>query len=246
MSEALLEVRDLVAGYVAGISILKGVSLAARAGEIACVLGPNGTGKSTLLKAIFGFLRPTGGSVRFRDREMIGMLPKAMLKTGIAYLPQHPSIFPYLTVEVNLRLGLWSRKLNRVAIMERVEQAYERFPALAGKRRQPAGQLSGGQQRQLEMARSLLADPDLLLIDEPTAGVDPKTSVEIYRTIRALATERNKAVVLIDQDIRHALEIADYVYVVRTGVIIEEGSRRDFGDDTQELVARWLRASGAA
>ncbi|TAM87518.1 ABC transporter ATP-binding protein [bacterium] len=242
MSEAILEARDLVAGYVEDILILNGISVKAWPGTIACVLGPNGTGKSTLLKTIFGFLRPIRGSVTYRGREITGVAPRTMLGHGICYLPQSPSIFPFHSVAVNLRLGLWSSGLSRNQIAERVERAYVQFPLLGEKRRQPAGQLSGGQQRQLEMARSLLADPDVYLIDEPTAGVDPKTSAEIYRRIRALAREYGKAILLVDQDIRRALEIADYVYVVRTGTILEEGSRADFGGDTQALVARWLHA----
>ncbi|MDE2571123.1 MAG: ABC transporter ATP-binding protein [bacterium] len=244
MAEAVLEAQGLVAGYVEDILILNGISVKAWAGKIACVLGPNGTGKSTLLKTIFGFLRPRKGSIRYRGREIGGAAPRTMLRHGICYLPQHPSIFPYHTVEVNLRLGLWRSGLSGVQINERVARAFTQFPVLEEKRRQPAGQLSGGQQRQLEMARSLLTDPDVYLIDEPTAGVDPRTSTEIYRRIAALARESGKAVLLVDQDIRRALEIADYVYVVRTGAILEEGPRGEFGGDTQALVARWLHAGG--
>ncbi|TAM57552.1 ABC transporter ATP-binding protein [bacterium] len=239
---AFLETDGLVAGYVEDILILNGVSVKAWPGRIACVLGPNGTGKSTLLKTIFGFLPALRGSVRLKGRELRGLPPRAMLRQGVCYLPQHPSIFPFHSVEVNLRLGLWRSGLSRAQIGERVARMEAQFPVLAEKRRQPAGQLSGGQQRQLEMARSLLLDPDVFLIDEPTAGVDPKTSTEIYQRILALAKERGKAILLVDQDIRHALEISDYVYVMQTGAIIEEGARSEFGGDTQALVARWLHA----
>ena len=245
-SPAVLEASGLVAGYVEDILILNGISVKAWPGRIACVLGPNGTGKSTLLKAIFGFLPPLHGSVRFKGQELLGTPPRAMLAQGICYLPQQPSIFPFHSVEVNLRLGLWCSGFSHVQIAERVARALAQFPVLAEKRRQPAGQLSGGQQRQLEMARSLLLDPDVYLIDEPTAGVDLKTSAEIYRRIQALAREHGKAVLLVDQDIRRALEIADYVYVVRTGMVVEEGARTDFGGDTQALVARWLHAGSEA
>lgn len=244
MTEAILQATGLVAGYVEDILILNGISVKAWPGKIACVLGPNGTGKSTLLKAIFGFLPPIRGSIRFKGRELRGTAPRAMLSQGICYLPQHPSIFPFHSVEVNLRLGLWRSGLSNAQITERVARAFTQFPILAEKRRQPAGQLSGGQQRQLEMARSLLLDPDVYLIDEPTAGVEPKTSAEIYRRIRALAQDHGKAVLLVDQDIRRALEISDYVYVVRMGAILEEGARTDFGDDTQALVRRWIQAGG--
>ncbi|HVA38526.1 MAG TPA: ABC transporter ATP-binding protein [Candidatus Dormibacteraeota bacterium] len=246
LGAAILEAEALVAGYFEDIHILKGISVKAWPGHVACILGPNGTGKSTLLKAVFGFLRPVSGHVRYEGREITGMAPESMLANGIAYLPQHPSIFPFLSVEVNLKLGLWGRRLSRAQIAERIAEACSQFPVLEEKRRQPAGQLSGGQQRQLEMARSLLTDPKVYLIDEPTAGVDPKTSAEIYRRIRSLARERGKAVLLVDQDIRRALEIADYVYVVRTGALLDQGPRDRFGGDTAELVARWLHASGEA
>jgi branched-chain amino acid transport system ATP-binding protein len=125
-----------------------------------------------------------------------------------------------------------------------LERAYERFPVVREKRSQPAGELSGGQQRQVEIARSLMTDPSVYLIDEPTAGVDPQTSEIIYEIVRDLARDLGKAVLLVDQDIRAALAITDYVYVVKNGTVFSEGAREDFGSDTDALVARWLYASG--
>jgi branched-chain amino acid transport system ATP-binding protein len=166
-----------------------------------------------------------------------------MGRLGVVYLPQRPSIFPHLTVEVNLRLGAWRYRGDRGRIDELVHRACRHFPVLWERRRQSAGTLSGGQQRQLEIARSLMHDPVLFLIDEPTAGVEPRVAAFIYDLIKGLAAQE-KAVVLVDQNIKRALEIADYVYVMQTVKVLSEGSRMAFGGDTEALVARWLYASG--
>jgi branched-chain amino acid transport system ATP-binding protein len=245
-SGPVLDARSLVAGYQRDVNILTGVSVRAWAGRIACVLGPNGTGKSTLLKTIFGFLRPVEGKVVYRDDDITGLAPHQMIRRGITYLPQHPSLFAYLSVEVNLRLGLWHAPSGAQDSAARIEGAYERFPVLRDKRRQPAGQLSGGQQRQLEIARAHLTDPELYLIDEPTAGVDPITSADVYRVIEQLAHDEGRAVLLVDQDIRRALAVADHVYVIRNGALFAEGPREDFGGDTAALVSHWLSASGGS
>lgn len=240
-----LAARGLVAGYLPGIDILRGVSVEAVCGQVRCVLGPNGTGKSTLLKVLFGFLPARQGEIRFDGRSSAAVAPHEMGRLGVAYLPQRPSIFPHLSVEVNLRLGAWRHKGERRRVDALVRRAFEQFPVLAEKRQQTAGTLSGGQQRQLEIARSLMHDPVLFLIDEPTAGIEPRVASLIYDLIKGLAAQ-NKAILLVDQNIRRALDIADYVYVMRTGTVISEGPRESFGGDTAALVARWLYASGEA
>jgi branched-chain amino acid transport system ATP-binding protein len=240
-----LVARDLVAGYLPGVDILRGVSVQATRGQVRCVLGPNGTGKSTLLKVLFGFLPAREGEIRLDGRPLRSVGAHEMGRHGVVYLPQRPSIFPYLTVEVNLRLGAWRYRGERGRVEELVSRALEQFPVLRERRGQSAGTLSGGQQRQLEIARSLMHDPVLLLIDEPTAGVEPRVAALIYDLIRGLAAQ-GKAVLLVDQNIKRALEIADYVYVMRTGTVLSEGSREAFGGDTEALVARWLYASGDA
>ncbi len=194
---------------------------------------------------LFGFLAAREGEIRLDGQPLRSVGPHEMGRHGVVYLPQRPSIFPYLTVEVNLRLGAWRYRGERGRVEELVGRAWRRFPVLAERRGQPAGTLSGGQQRQLEIARSLMHDPALLLIDEPTAGVEPRVAAVIYELIRGLAAE-GKAVLLVDQNIKRALEIADHVYIMRTGTVLSEGSREAFGGDTEALVARWLYASGSA
>jgi branched-chain amino acid transport system ATP-binding protein len=248
-SKPWLVARGLVAGYLPGIDILRGVSVEAARGQVRCVLGPNGTGKSTLLKALFGFLGLRQGEIRLgaepaRAVAPHQMGPHEMGRHGVVYLPQRPSIFPHLSVEVNLRLGAWRFRGDRKRLEELVVRACEQFPVLAERRRQAAGTLSGGQQRQLEIARSLMQDPVLFLIDEPTAGIEPRVAALIYDLIKSLAAQ-GKAILLVDQNIKRALEIADYVYVMRTGTVLTEGSRAEFGGDTEALVARWLYASGS-
>jgi branched-chain amino acid transport system ATP-binding protein len=238
-----LAARRLVAGYLPGISILRGVSVDAVRGQVRCVLGPNGTGKSTLLKVLFGFLPPWEGEIRLEGRTATGLAPHEMGAHGVAYLPQRPSIFPYLSVDINLRLGAWRYKGRRGRVEELVARALDQFPVLKEKRRHPAATLSGGQQRQLEIARSLMHDPAVFLIDEPTAGIEPRVAALIYGLIKDLAAQ-GKAILLVDQNIKRALEIADYVYVMRTGTVLTEGSKDLFGGDTEALVARWLYASG--
>ena len=235
----VLSARQIVAGYLPGIHILNGVSVDVLAGQVRCVLGPNGTGKSTLLKALFGFLPPLSGEVIAGGQKLNGIGPHEMGRHGIAYLPQRPSVFPFLSVEVNLRLGTWMFRRDRPRARAAIEHAYERFPILRERRRQAAGTLSGGQQRQLEIARALLTDPTIFLIDEPTASIEPRIAAQIYGLIANLA-RAGKAVLLVDQNIKGALGIADHVYVMRTGMLFAEGPRADFADDVETLVSRWL------
>ena len=238
-----LAARGLVAGYLPGVSILRGVSVAAERGHIRCIIGPNGTGKSTLLNVLYGFLPASEGEITLDGRSIKGVMPHRMGDCGMAYLPQRPSVFPHLTVDWNLRLGAWRYRRDRTRVNALVDRALEHFSVLADKRRQPAGTLSGGQQRQLEIARSLMYDPTVFLIDEPTAGIEPRVATMIYGFIKDLAA-KGKAVLLVDQNIKRALEIADYVYVMRTGTVLSEGSRDTYGGDTEALVARWLYESG--
>ena len=236
----VLTARNLVAGYQPGIHILNGMSVDVLAGQVRCVLGPNGTGKSTLLKVLFGFLPMLSGEMHLGETPLAGVAAHRMGTLGVTYLPQRPSLFPYLSVDVNLRLGTWSFRKNRTLARQRIERAYTQFPVLSERRRQAAGTMSGGQQRQLEIARALLTDPKVMLIDEPTASIEPRIAAQIYALIAGLAKEQGKAILLVDQNIVGALGIADHVYVMRTGTLLEEGRRGAFTDDVETLVSRWL------
>lgn len=237
--EPTVRAHGLVAGYVPGIHILHGMSVDVIPGQVRCVLGPNGTGKSTLLKVMFGFLRPVSGETTAAGRSLNAIPAHRMGEYGIVYLPQRPSVFPFLSVEVNLRLGTWPFRRDHARVRTAIERAYERFPVLRERRRQTAGTMSGGQQRQLEIARSLLTEPSTFLIDEPTASIEPRIAAQIYALIQGLARE-GKAVLLVDQNIKGALSIADHVYVMRTGSLFAEGPRSDFTDDVETLVRTWL------
>jgi branched-chain amino acid transport system ATP-binding protein len=215
------------------------MSLDVMRGEVRCVLGPNGTGKSTLLKVVFGFLPATDGEIRLGETSLRGMRSHQMARHGVTYLPQRPSVFPFLSVDANLRLGTWSFRKNRTLAAERIEQAFARFPILRERRDQQAGTLSGGQQRQLEIARALLTDPTVMLIDEPTASVEPRVAAQIYELIAGLARQ-GKAILLVDQNIKGAIGISDHVYVMRTGTLLEEGPRSQFTGTLETLVSRWL------
>jgi branched-chain amino acid transport system ATP-binding protein len=238
-AEPELVARNLVAGYLPGINILNGMSVDVLRGEVRCVLGPNGTGKSTLLKVLFGFLSPVSGEIFRGGTTLLDVPSHQMGRHGITYMPQRPSIFPFLSVEANLRLGTWSFRRERALAAERIAAAYDRFPILKERRRQVAGTMSGGQQRQLEFARALLTDPAVMLIDEPTASIEPRVAAQIYELIAGLARD-GKAILLVDQNIKGALGIADHVYVMRTGSLLEEGPRADFTAEIEHLVARWL------
>ena len=234
-----LTVRAVVAGYLPGINILNGMSLDVVSGEVRCVLGPNGTGKSTLLKVVFGFLPALEGEIQLGKTSLRGVGSHQMAHHGVTYLPQRPSVFPFLSVDANLRLGTWSFRANRNLAAERIEQAFSRFPILRERRAQLAGTLSGGQQRQLEIARALLTDPTVMLIDEPTASVEPRVTAQIYELIAGLAAQ-GKAILLVDQNIKGAIGISDHVYVMRTGTLLEEGPRSAFTGSLETLVSRWL------
>jgi len=213
----MLEVRDLYVGYYRDLFILQGVNLRAEKGKITTVLGANGVGKSTLLKAIFGFLRPMRGEILLNGQNIISVPTYQRINLGLAYIPQHMSIFRWMSVEDNILLGGWTFRHDRERLQRKLEENYERFPALKEKRKQQAGLLSGGQQRMVELARTLMTDPEVILVDEPTAGLAKLLKQEVYDMLVALRDRDGKTIILVDQEIRHALRIADYVYVLELG-----------------------------
>ncbi len=235
----MLTVEEVFVGYYRDINILQGVSTKAEGAQITSIIGPNGVGKSTLLKAIYGFLKPNKGRILYNGENIAGMDPYTAPNKGLAYIPQRRNVFPYLSVEENMEMGAWTFKRDKPRIRQKLEENYERFPNLAAKRRTKADHLSGGEQRMVELGRALMADPRLLLVDEPTAGLAPIFAKEIRNRLEELKGE-GKAIVLVEQNIREAIGIADYVYVLDLGRNKAEGSQEEFATDLKDLVKDWL------
>lgn len=215
--QPVLELRDLSVGYYRDLNILSDLHITARAGQITTILGANGVGKSTALKAAFGFLPPSKGDVLLMGESILSLPPHEKILRGLAYIPQQPGVFKDMTVEENLQLGGWTFRRDRARIRDKIEANYVRFPALRDKRRQITGELSGGQQRMVEIGRTLMAEPKMMLVDEPTAGLSKMLAQEVYEILRNLATDEGITILLVDQEIRQALRIADYVYVLELG-----------------------------
>ena len=228
--QTVLELRDLSVGYYRDLNILSDLNIKARAGQITSILGANGVGKSTALKAAFGFLPPSKGDVLLMGESILSLPPHEKILKGLAYIPQQPGVFKDMTVEENLQLGGWTFRRDRLQIRDKIEANYERFPALRDKRRQITGELSGGQQRMVEIGRTLMAEPKMMLVDEPTAGLSKMRAQEVYETLRSLATNDGITILLVDQEIRQALRIADYVYVLELGRNKFDGPVSEFQD----------------
>ncbi len=227
---ATLEVRDLYVGYYKDLNILQGVSITAQKGKLTAILGANGVGKSTLLKAVYGFLKPNAGEVLLDGENIVQLPTYQRIRKGIAYIPQQPSVFRWMTVEENIELGAWTFRHDKERIRRKLEENYERFPALKDRRKSKAGELSGGMQRMVELARTLMTDPKVILVDEPTAGLAKLLSEEVYEMLTRLRDEEGITIVLVDQEIRQALKIADYVYVLELGRNKFEGPVEEFTD----------------
>jgi branched-chain amino acid transport system ATP-binding protein len=226
----VLEMKDLSVGYYRDLNILSDLHITARKGQITTILGANGVGKSTALKAAFGFLAPNKGDILLEGRSILGIPTHEKILSGLAYIPQQPGVFKDMTVEENLELGGWTFRRNRAEVRRKIEANYERFPALREKRKQVTGELSGGQQRMVEIGRTLMSEPRMLLVDEPTAGLSKMLANEVYVMLRELAVRDGLTILLVDQEIRHALKIADYVYVLELGRNKFEGPASDFTD----------------
>jgi branched-chain amino acid transport system ATP-binding protein len=239
ISAPKLEVRNVVAGYTPGHPILRGVNLKAEPGKITVILGPNGAGKSTLLKAISGFLPPEEGTILLGDTEVGSLPPHQHIEHGIALLPQGRSVFPELSVTENIELGGWTMRSDRKRLRGTVDAMFDRYPHLRPMRDRAAGSLSGGQQRAVEIARLLVPNPTVLLIDEPSVGLSPIVARQVYDELLALKGE-GRTILLVDQDVRAAIGIADYVYVLNSGKNDVEGDRTSFEGDLGAMVRGWL------
>ena len=226
----MIDVKDLYVGYYPDLHILQGLNISAEDGKITTVLGANGVGKSTLLKALYGFLRPHSGEIIYDGRDIVGTPTHRLIDLGISYIPQQPGIFPYMSVEENLMMGAWTFRRDEERIYRKIEENYLRFPVLREKQNDPAGSLSGGQQRMVEIGRTLMTGPRVILVDEPTAGLAKLLSEEVYRMLVDLRDQDGLTIILVDQEIRQALKIADYVYVLELGRNKFEGPTSEFTD----------------
>jgi ABC-type branched-subunit amino acid transport system ATPase component len=224
--EPILYTEEVVAGYVPEVDILTGVSISVREGEIVTVVGPNGAGKSTLLKAIFGLLDPRGGLIQLRNEDITGLEPHSITRRGMSYVPQLDNIFPSLTVDENLEIG----SLDRARTRERMDEMYELFPRLGERRTQVGGTMSGGERQMLAMARALMADPQVLLIDEPSAGLAPAFVEAIFAKIEEI-NRAGVTLVMVEQNARRALNMSDRGYVLDLGRNRFEGAGRDLLED---------------
>ena len=226
--EALLAVEDLHAAYQSRIDILQGLSLAVRPKSLTLVIGSNGAGKSTLLRAIFGFLKPHAGSIRFRGEPISALDPFEVKARGIGYVPQELNTFPHLTVEENLRMGGWIFRRDKARLLRQMARVYDIFPPLAERRRTWASDLSGGQGRMLSVAREMMTEPALLLVDEPTAGLAPNLVDQVYALLMTARQSIGSTILLVDQNIEQAVGHADHVYMVNLGRIKAAGPAAEF------------------
>lgn len=224
----MLDIKNLYVGYYRDLNILQDVTLTAQEGMITTILGANGVGKSTTLKAIYGFLKPNDGDILLDGQSVLETPTHERINLGLAYIPQQPGVFRWMSVEENLEVGAWTFKNDRKRIKQKLEENYDRFPILREKRRQLAGELSGGQQRMIEIGRTLMTDPKIILVDEPTAGLAKLLSEEVYQMLVDLRDRDKMTILLVDQEIREALKIADYVYVLELGRNKFEGPASEF------------------
>jgi neutral amino acid transport system ATP-binding protein len=223
---ALLETEAVVAGYVAEVDILNGVSIRVSEGEVVTIVGPNGAGKSTLIKTIFGLLQPREGRIVFRGEEISGRKPHDITRLGLSYVPQLDNVFPNLTVEENLEMG----SLDRSRTDEQIDRMCELFPRLGERRGQSAGTMSGGERQMVAMARALMPDPQVLLLDEPSAGLAPAFVDAIFEKVEDV-NRSGVTIVMVEQNARRALAMSDRGYVLDLGRDRFEGPGRELIED---------------
>jgi neutral amino acid transport system ATP-binding protein len=213
MTNPLLEVQDVYAGYVKDLDILQGVNFRIEPGELVAVIGPNGAGKSTLVKTIFGMLIPHQGKITFKGDNISGLKSDEIVRRGMCYVPQIANVFPSLTIEENLEMGGFIRKDSLQPLKDKI---FATFPVLERRRRQRAGTLSGGERQMLAMGRALMLEPRLLLLDEPSAALSPILVTNVFEQVKRI-NQAGTAIVLVEQNARKALEMADRGYVLEAG-----------------------------
>ncbi len=236
-----LSMEGIEVAYNGDILVLNDIAVIGRPGQVTGIIGPNGAGKSTVLKTFFGLLRPRSGKIMLGDEDITRQKAYQRALEGIAFVPQHRSTFGDLSVRDNLLLGCWPFRRDKKRVKNAIEKVLQEFPVLRERPDAPASSLSGGQQRFLEIARALVIDPKVILLDEPTAMIAPKISKEIYKLTRSLA-DRGATILLVDQNVRSCAEIADKLYILELGRNKAEGTRDDFATDDKlrQMVAEWM------
>jgi branched-chain amino acid transport system ATP-binding protein len=232
-----MELKNVEAGYGGGM-VLQGLSLVLDKGTITCIVGPNGAGKSTVLRVISGLLTVSSGEVLFVGQSLVKKSPSEILKLGIAQVPQNSSLFPDMTVKENVMMGGYPIRTNRRLLAERMAMVEDFMPVVKEKRGEKAGNLSGGQRRMVEISRALMLDPQLVLMDEPSLGLDPKSVAKVSAVIREMAAS-GRTVLLVEQNVRLGMNLATH------GVVMEQGKDRISGDaagiaDNPEVASMYL------
>ncbi|MEK0434417.1 MAG: hypothetical protein RL369_466 [Pseudomonadota bacterium] len=235
MSTPVLQLNNVESAY-GPVRALRGVSLSVNRGQIVALLGPNGAGKSTVLKTISGILDPRKGTIFFNGENITAQDPSYIVRRGLVQVPEGREVFPLLSVRENLIMGAYTRQ-DKDGIARDIEVAYAYFPVLRERAAQPAGLLSGGQQQMLAIARALLANPELILLDEPSLGLSPKLTQEIFSIVLRINRDRGTSILLVEQNANMALHAADYGYVLESGRIVMEDSceRLRQNDDIKEF-----------
>ena len=231
MNKTILECNAVAAGYVKGLNILQGVDLVVYENEIVSIIGPNGAGKSTLLKAIMGLINISGGRFFIEGQEKTNLATHKIVNLGVGYVPQVANVFPSLTIEENLEIGSWSLKTNKKKAIEKI---YEDFEILKDRKRDKAGNLSGGQRQILALARALITSPQILLLDEPSAGLSPVAINEVFSKVKEI-NESGVAILLVEQNAKRALSFSDRGYVLDQGRNAYQGSGEELLNDPRVI-----------
>ena len=227
MSKAILECNGIAAGYVKGLNILQGVDLVVSEGEIVSIIGPNGAGKSTLLKAIMGLINVSAGRFYINGFDKTNLSTHKIVNQGIGYVPQVENVFPSLTIEENLEIGAWSLNKSRKST---IKKTLEDFPMLNERKKEKAGNLSGGQRQILALARSLVTSPNILLLDEPSAGLSPVAIKEVFAAIKEI-NDKGVSILLVEQNAKRALSFSNRGYVLDQGRNAYQGEGSDLLND---------------